>query len=163
MSERIVMERTYRATLEEVWALWTTKEGIESWWGPEGFSVAVHHLDLRVGGALQYTMTATAPEQVAFMQGAGMPPATESTITYTEVEPQQRLGYELTADFIPGVRPYPVAITVSFDLVPDGVRMTLAFDAMHDEEWTQRAVMGHQEELNRLARVLTAAPGAETR
>jgi uncharacterized protein YndB with AHSA1/START domain len=81
MSEKIVMERTYRAALEEVWALWTTKEGVESWWGPEGFAVAVHHLDLRVGGALQYTMTATAPEQVAFMQGAGMPLATESTIT----------------------------------------------------------------------------------
>jgi hypothetical protein len=77
------------------------------------------------------------------------------------VEPLQRLGYEMTADFIPGVQPYPVAITVSFVLVPDGVRMTLAFDAMHDEEWTQRAVMGHEEELNRLGRVLTAAPGKE--
>jgi uncharacterized protein YndB with AHSA1/START domain len=158
MSEKIVMERTYRATLEEMWALWTTKDGIESWWGPEGFSVTVHHLDLRVGGTLTYTMTATGPEQVAFMQGAGMPLATRSTITYTEVAPGQRLGYEMTADFIPGVRPYPVATTVSFDAEPEGVRMTLAFDAMHDEEWTQRSVMGHEGELGRLERVLSATP-----
>jgi uncharacterized protein YndB with AHSA1/START domain len=156
MSEKIVMERTYRATLEEVWALWTTKDGIESWWGPEGFTVAVHRLDLRVGGTLQYTMTASAPEQVAFMQGAGLPVATDSTITYTDVEPRRRLGYEMMADFIPGVQPYPMTTTVSFEHGPDGVRMTLAFDAMHDEDWTQRSVMGHEGELGRLEKILSS-------
>ena len=58
---RIRLERTFQATLEDVWQLWTTKEGIESWWGPEGFSVQVRTLDLRPGGLLQYAMTATAP------------------------------------------------------------------------------------------------------
>ncbi|MBS0361276.1 MAG: SRPBCC domain-containing protein, partial [Proteobacteria bacterium] len=27
----VVIERTYRATAEELWALWTTKAGFESW------------------------------------------------------------------------------------------------------------------------------------
>ena len=36
---RITIERTYRASVEDVWDLWTTKEGIESWWGPE----RIHH------------------------------------------------------------------------------------------------------------------------
>jgi uncharacterized protein YndB with AHSA1/START domain len=31
---RITIERTYLARIEDVWALWTTKEGLESWWGP---------------------------------------------------------------------------------------------------------------------------------
>ena len=35
----ITIERTYQAAIEDVWALWTTKEGIESWWGPDGFAV----------------------------------------------------------------------------------------------------------------------------
>ena len=30
----IVIERTYRAQVEELWALWTTMAGFESWWGP---------------------------------------------------------------------------------------------------------------------------------
>ena len=34
--EPITMERTFDATLHEVWELWTTKAGIESWWGPDG-------------------------------------------------------------------------------------------------------------------------------
>lgn len=32
---RITIERTYQAPIEDLWDLWTTKEGIESWWGPK--------------------------------------------------------------------------------------------------------------------------------
>ncbi len=35
-----------------------------------------------------------------------------------------------------------------------GVRMVLTFDAMHADEWTQRAVMGWESELDKLATVL---------
>ena len=48
----IRLERRYEAAVEDLWFLWTTKEGFESWWGPEGFRVEVHKLDLRVGGDL---------------------------------------------------------------------------------------------------------------
>jgi uncharacterized protein YndB with AHSA1/START domain len=46
---KVVFERTYRARIEELWELWTTKKGFESWWGPEGFRVEVHTLEARVG------------------------------------------------------------------------------------------------------------------
>ena len=46
-TRRITMERTYESSIEDVWELWTTKEGIESWWGPEGFTTEVLKLDLR--------------------------------------------------------------------------------------------------------------------
>ena len=38
---RFSIQRTYAASVEDAWALWTTKSGIESWWGPEGFEVTV--------------------------------------------------------------------------------------------------------------------------
>lgn len=72
------IERTYAAPILDVWHLWTTKAGIESWWGPEGFVVTVTSIDLRPGGQLVYLMTATAPQQVAFMKQQGMP-LTDST------------------------------------------------------------------------------------
>jgi uncharacterized protein YndB with AHSA1/START domain len=150
----ITIERSYSATVEAVWALWTTARGIESWWGPDGFSVTVKHLDLRVGGELLYTMTATAPEQVEFMKQAGMPTATDVSIVYTGIEPLRRLGYKSLADFIPGTEPYEVATTVALDPRPDGVRMVLMFDAMHDEQWTERAVAGHESELGKLDQIL---------
>jgi uncharacterized protein YndB with AHSA1/START domain len=129
----ITLERTYQADVQDVWDLWTTKEGIESWWGPGGFSVKVRSLDLRPGGLLLYAMTAIDPPQVAFMKRAGMPLTTEARITFTEVVPRRRLAYVHLADFIPGVEPYDVETVVELHPTSHGVRMVLTFEAEAEE------------------------------
>lgn len=148
------IERTYSASVEDAWALWTSKQGIESWWGPEGFAVTVQTMDLRPGGALTYLMTATAPEQVAFMQKAGMPLSTPCRITFTEVTAPTRLAYTTLTDFVPGVEPYEVATVVELKPVPEGVRMVVTFDAMHDDLWTERARAGHESQLRKLDAIM---------
>ena len=153
---KVTLERTYTASIEEVWELWTTKEGIESWWGPGGFSVAVRALDLRPGGDLLYTMIAVAPEQIEFMAKAGMPLTNEHRLTFTEVDPPRRLAYRDMADFIPGVEPYEVETVIELHQVPEGARMVLTFDRMHDDRWTELARLGRESELDRLARILAA-------
>jgi uncharacterized protein YndB with AHSA1/START domain len=150
------IERTYAASIDEAWALWTTKAGIESWWGPEGFDVTVTSLDLRPGGELVYLMTATAPKQVAFMTRAGMPVSTECRVTYTEVAPPGRLAYKTLTDFVPDVTPYEVATVVEFQATADGVKLTITFDAMHDELWTERARAGHDSQMRKLDGLLAA-------
>jgi uncharacterized protein YndB with AHSA1/START domain len=152
--KRITLERTYRAPLEDVWALWTTKEGLESWWGPDGFRVEVHVIDLRPGGELRYDMIASAPEMIEFMRKAGMLVAQPSHATFTEVTPMTRLAYLHSTDFIPGIEPYEVATLVELFPKGDSVRMVLSFDAMHDEVWTGRAVQGWEMELGKLEAAL---------
>src|SRR3954470_10467237 len=147
---RIIIERRYTASIQDVWDLWTTRDGIESWWGPEGFTTKVLELELRAGGKLHYAMTATGPDQVEFMKQAGMPLTTEGRINYTEVVAPKRLAYIHLADFIPGVEPYDVATLVEFHPVGPDIRMVLTFDAMHDEVWTRRALMGHESQLGKL-------------
>jgi uncharacterized protein YndB with AHSA1/START domain len=154
---RITIERTYDASAEAVWDLWTTKEGIESWWGPDGFAVEVRRLDLRPGGELRYTMTATASAQIEFMNNAGMPLTTEARKTYTEVVAGKRLAYASLADFIPGVASYEFATVVDLLPSPGGVRVLMRVEPMHDEEWTQRLVAGRENELDNLARVLAGS------
>ena len=156
MTERpkLSLERTFEASLDEVWEMWTTKEGIESWWGPEGFSVAVSDLDLRPGGDLVYAMSATAPEQMEYMVKAGMPLTTEHRLTFTEIDPPRRLAYRDIVDFIPDVQHYEVQTVVELQEVAEGTRMVLTFDAMHDDRWTQLARMGRESELDRLAKLL---------
>jgi uncharacterized protein YndB with AHSA1/START domain len=151
---RITIERTYDASAEDVWALWTTKEGIESWWAPDGFTVEVRKLDLRPGGELLYAMTATATPQIEFMKNAGMHLTTESRKTFTEVIAGERLAYTSLADFIPGVAPYESATAV--DLLPGAgtVRVVMTVDPMHDDDWTQRLIAGRNNELDNLATVL---------
>jgi uncharacterized protein YndB with AHSA1/START domain len=151
------IQRSYDASVDQVWALWTTRAGIESWWGPEGFEVRVEALDLRPGGDLDYVMTATGPGQVAFMQQAGMPLSTPCKVTYTEVSPPSRLAYKTRTDFVPGVEPYDVATVVELEAVEGGkVRLTVTFDAMHDEAWTQRARAGHESQMRKLDALLAA-------
>jgi uncharacterized protein YndB with AHSA1/START domain len=153
------LERTYAASLDEVWSLWTTKEGIESWWGPEGFEVTVRAIDLQPGGELVYVMTAVRAQEIAFMKQAGMPLATEARVTYTEVRPKTRLGYKTLADFVPGVEPYEVGTVVDLQVVGEGVRMVLTFDAMHDAQWTEQARAGHESQLRKLDALLAARGG----
>ena len=154
--KRIAIERTFDASIEDVWELWTTKEGIESWWGPEGFMVKVRTIDLRPGGDLEYAMICTGPEQIEFMKKANMPLTGEHRLTYVEVTLHQRLSFTQKADFIPGVDAYDVGTMVEFHPNAGGVRMLLTIDAMHDEHWTKMAVMGWESELGKLAKVLRA-------
>jgi uncharacterized protein YndB with AHSA1/START domain len=148
------MERTFTAPIEDVWELWTTVEGLESWWGPVGFSTRVLKLELRPGGELVYAMTATGPQEIEFMKRAGMPLTTEGRVTYTQISAPRLLSYTHKADFIPGVEPYDVATVVELHAVGKDVRMVLTFDAMHDDQWTQRATMGWESQLGKLAEVV---------
>jgi uncharacterized protein YndB with AHSA1/START domain len=154
MTRTVSLERTFEATIEEVWALWTTKEGLESWWGPEGFTTTVRKIDVRVGGELLYVMTATASAQVDFMKKAGMPLTTEQRVRYAAVDPYRRLAYTSLADFIPGVTPYDVATLVALYPNAQGVRMVVTIDAMHDEPWTRMAVAGWESQLVRLVKLI---------
>jgi len=153
-NDRIVVERSYEAALEDVWDLWTTKDGIESWWGPEGFRVEVRTIDLRPGGELHYAMIAEAPEMVAFMRQAKMPVIQECSLKYMEILPRQHLSYLHRADFIPGVPAYDVKHVLDLEALGDRVLLRLTFDRMHDDTWTERAAHGWGQELDKLGKVL---------
>jgi uncharacterized protein YndB with AHSA1/START domain len=152
----ITVERRFNAGLADLWALWTTAAGLESWWGPPGFAVTVQQIDLRPGGTLRYTMTAIAPEVVAFMQKNGMPTATPAQATYDEIMPMTRLVYRHLVDFVPGHTPYHTRMIVELHPNADAVLMRLTFDQMHDAEWTARQRMGWQLELGKLQALLDA-------
>lgn len=148
------LRRTYPASAEAIWTLWTTPAGIGQWWAPEGFVTEVQALDLRPGGELAYTMTATAPAQVAFMKGAGLPLTTESRKTFTEVDAPRRLAYRSLIDFVPGHEPYEHLTVVELTATDGGTEVTMTMEPLHDEEWTQRLVAGRANELDNLAALL---------
>jgi uncharacterized protein YndB with AHSA1/START domain len=143
----LTLERTYPASAAEIWAAWTTKSGIESWWAPEGFAVEVQKIEVEPGGELLYTMTAVGPAQVEFMQNAGMPLTTPARKRFTELIEPTRLAYASIVDYIPGMEPYEHSTVVD---ITDG-RVVMTMEPMHDEEWTQRLVAGRENELANLA------------
>lgn len=150
----MTLERTLDAPIEDIWDLWTTKDGIESWWGPDGFSVRVKKIELRPGGRLEYVMKAVDPDMLEGLKAMGAPLETEVHATYTEIVPWRRLGYDHRVDFIPDTDPYDVAHLVEFHEGPKGVRMVLTFDAMHADMWNDRAIAGWKQEFQKLADAL---------
>ena len=95
---KVVIERTYRAKVGELWELWTTKQGFESWWGPDGFRVEVHALEARLGGTLHYDMIADSPEMIAVMKQMGRPTSSEARARFTEIRLHERLAITSVID-----------------------------------------------------------------
>lgn len=154
-AQGIAIERMFKAAPDKVWAMWTTKEGLEKWWGPVGFVSTVKHLDVRVGGSFEIVMRATGANQIAHLKSAGIPLESSAKGTYTAVVPVQRLAYRNIVDFIPGVERYEVAATLELRAAPGGgTTMTFRNDAMHDATWTQRAETGWMQQLDKLVSAL---------
>jgi uncharacterized protein YndB with AHSA1/START domain len=135
-----VIERTYRTRVEELWGLWTTKEGFESWWGSEGSRVEVHTIEAREGGTLHYDMIAVAPADIATRNQMGLAPSSSVRARFTELKPYQRLILTHVIDFVPGVKPYEQRIAVDFFPAGDTVRMVTTIEPMHNEEFTQTSI-----------------------
>jgi len=148
----VVVERSYRASVEELWALWTTKDGFESWWGPEGFRVEVHALEARQGGTLAYDMIADSAEAIAAMRGMGQPLSHATRGTYAEFQPHERLSLVHVIDFVPGMDPYETTIEVAFRPAGDQTRMVVTLHPHLDPHWTKMSVQGFSSQLTKLDR-----------
>jgi uncharacterized protein YndB with AHSA1/START domain len=144
------LERTYDAPAELIWELWTTAAGLEEWFAPDGFETRVNELELRAGGQLRYTMTATAPEQVAFMRSTGNPLSAEVRKTFTEVAPPTRLAYLSLIDFVPDHEPYEHLTTIDIEPAGDRTNVVMTVDPLHDEIWTQQHRAHRGNELDNL-------------
>jgi uncharacterized protein YndB with AHSA1/START domain len=155
MSDTTTIERTIAATPQQVWDLWTTADGISRWWAPEGFRTDVQEIDLVEGGTLVYTMTATAPEQVAFMEQHGMPLTAESRKTFTVLDEPRRIAYRSLIDFVPDHAPYEHLTTVELEEVDGGTLVRMEMEPLHDEVWTERLVGGRTMELENLAALVS--------
>lgn len=151
IASSLVVERTYAAEPEELWELWTTKDGFESWWGPQEFRAEVHSIEPHLGGALHYDMIADTPEAVAAMERMGAPTTQPCRGTFSEFRPQERLVLTQMIDFLPGVLPYDSTIAVDFFAAGEGrVRMVVTLSQMHDAATTGMQREGFLSQLSKL-------------
>lgn len=150
--EPVVIERTYKATAEELWSLWTTKEGFESWWGPEEFRVEVHTIEARQGGVLHYDMMADTPKAVQAMKDGGHAPTHKTRGWFTEYTPYKRLVLTHVIDFLPGLAPFETTMSVDFIPSGDRVRMVTTLHPMPYPEVSKMQAVGYASQLAKLDR-----------
>ena len=66
-----MIERTFDAPVDMVWAMWTDPRHFRSWYGPMGATVPVADLDVRVGGRRLVSMEVPTPDGVMTMWFTG--------------------------------------------------------------------------------------------
>jgi len=159
----IRFERVYDASVEDVWALWTTKEGLEEWFAPEGMRVEVLALEQRVGGAFDHVMTAVGAEQVAYMAKVNRPPTARVSGRFVEIVRHRRLRIRFDIDFVPGVESYPYDIAVELHTEAGRVRMIVTADRHPDPEMTRGAILGLTSQLQRFDLAVAARATREQR
>ena len=147
---KLTFERIYTARVEELWELWTTKAGFESWWGPEGFRVEVHTLEARAGGPIEYDMIADAPDAIAAMKRIGQPLSHATRGWFAQFRPIEHLTLMHMIDFISGLEPYESMIEVDFHAAGERSRMMVTLHPHRDPHWTDMAAKGFGSQLTKL-------------
>jgi len=82
--DAVVIERTFEATVDMIWQMWTQPEHFKKWYGPKGFTIPVAEMDVRVGGKRLVCMEMQRPDGSMKMWTTGI---------HTAVVPNERLGY----------------------------------------------------------------------
>jgi uncharacterized protein YndB with AHSA1/START domain len=147
----IVLERTYRAPVAELWELWTTRDGFESWWGPEGFRVEVELIEARLGGALVYDMIAETPEAIA----TGCQVSQRAYSRFVEFRQHERLKLVDLIDSTSGPPADDRAIEVDFRTGGGWTTMLVTVHPHIEPSDTKIAIAAFRSQLARLDRRFT--------
>jgi uncharacterized protein YndB with AHSA1/START domain len=82
--DAVVIERSFDAPIELVWQMWTNPGHFSAWYGPDGASIPVAQMDVRVGGTRLVCMEVRTP---------GGPMKMWFTGEYRDVVENERLVY----------------------------------------------------------------------
>ncbi|MEO0636878.1 MAG: SRPBCC domain-containing protein [Pseudomonadota bacterium] len=78
------IERFFDAEINDVWSMWTKADLFASWYGPNGMSVAVDMMELKVGGTRKIRMSMSTPQRDMTMYFTGV---------FKEIQSPTRLVY----------------------------------------------------------------------
>jgi uncharacterized protein YndB with AHSA1/START domain len=83
-SKDVRIDRTLKAPIDLIWALWTEPEHFANWYGPMGAKIPKADMDVRVGGRRHIAMAMDTPRGPMEMHFVG---------EYREVDSKTRLVY----------------------------------------------------------------------
>lgn len=133
----LVISRELAAPRALVYAAFTQAEHLPRWWGPRGFTLDVHDLDVRPGGRFRHTMR--GPDGSAYPWEG----------TYREVVANERLAFDSVIH--EGVR---VATVVTFAEAGGKTTVTVRQTYSKETAATRGAREGWKQSLDRLVELL---------
>jgi uncharacterized protein YndB with AHSA1/START domain len=122
----VYMERTFDASVADVWRVWNNADSIKKWWGPKGYTALVLRNDVRAGGSYLWAMKS---EQGRMFWTTG---------TYKEVVPNKKIVSTMSFSnetgkaipgsqaSVPGQWPDEITVIVQFSESEGKARVTVA-------------------------------------
>jgi uncharacterized protein YndB with AHSA1/START domain len=82
----VVIERIFDAPVELIWQMWTDAEHFKAWYGPDGATIPIAKMDVRVGGTRLVCMEMQTPNGPMQMWFAGeyLDVVENTRLVYTE-------------------------------------------------------------------------------
>jgi uncharacterized protein YndB with AHSA1/START domain len=142
----IILSRTFDAPRELVFDAWTTPEHLVHWYGPNGFTITIHEMDVRPGGIWRLTMH--GPDGRDY----------NNSIVFIEVVRPNRLVYKHAPE--PGSEFVGFETTVTFAAVGEKTQLTMrqlhpTAEARNMVVEKYHAIEGGKQTFARLAEYLT--------
>jgi len=82
--DAVIIERSFDAPVDLIWQMWTDPAHFAAWYGPDGASISIAKMDVRVGGTRLVCVQMQTPNGPMQMWFTG---------EYREVVPNERLVY----------------------------------------------------------------------
>ncbi len=124
----LVMERTFGAPPRVIWTMWVDPKHFASWYGPEGASIAVVAMDVRVGGKRLLRMEVTTPNGAMQMWFTGhyLEVIETQSLVYTDAVCDEH-GNVLSPEQagMPAGHPTTTEVHVELEPVSGGTKMML--------------------------------------
>jgi uncharacterized protein YndB with AHSA1/START domain len=136
------LERLIPVPPERVFEYWTEPDLLLKWFGPEGFDIPTHDLDIRPGGRWR-TVLRTPEGQLRTVSGV-----------YNAIEPPRRLVFTWGWDDDNGKRGHETEVTVTLEPTPGGTRLRLVQQVFQTAEVGNLHKGGWTSAFNKLQRVL---------
>lgn len=144
MPGTVRLHRVLKAPPERVYRAFLDPAAMVKWLPPHGFTATVHEIDVRVGGGCRMSFTNFATGKRHSFGN-----------TYTELEPDARIGYIDRFDDPDLAGAMEVAIT--FTAVPCGTELSVVQNGIPDAIPVAFCYLGWQESLNLLASLVEAS------
>ena len=126
--EAVVIERIFDAPVELIWQMWTDAEHFKAWYGPDGATIPVAKMDVRVGGTRLVCMemqTPNGPMQMWFT-GEYHVVVENTRLVYTEAMSDENGDVSAPSDMgMPAGHPMTTEVRVELNDIGGRTKMVL--------------------------------------
>jgi uncharacterized protein YndB with AHSA1/START domain len=140
----LVISKTFNASPEEVFRMWTDPIEVAKWYGPEGFTNEIHSFDLREGG--EYSLTMKGPDGNGHLLKG----------TFTTIDAPKKLVFtwQWASGDMAASDGAPTVVTVDIKPMGDTTEMTMTHAGFVDEQTKENHNKGWSSSFVKLEKLL---------